>query len=56
MQQEDLGPTMADWNRAPGFRHFWREVPDSLHIHAYPCISALNLHDFSNHESPANDA
>jgi hypothetical protein len=20
------------------FRHFWREVPDSLHIHAYPCI------------------
>jgi hypothetical protein len=20
------------------FRHFWPEVPDSLHIAAYPCI------------------
>jgi hypothetical protein len=29
-------------------------VPDSLHIHAYPFISALNIPDFVNHESPAN--
>jgi hypothetical protein len=38
------------------FRHFWREVPDSLHIRAYPCISALNIGDLANYESPANDA
>lgn len=36
------------------FRHFWREVPDSLHIGAYPCISAPNTRDLANHESPAN--
>jgi hypothetical protein len=28
-------------------------VPDSLHINAYPFISALNIHDLANHESPA---
>lgn len=36
------------------FRHFWREVPDSLHIYAYPFISALNIHDLADDESPAN--
>jgi len=36
------------------FRHFWREVPESLHIRAYPFISALNIRDLANYESPAN--
>jgi len=43
-----IGTATAD------FRHFWREVPDSLHIRAYPFVSALNIHDLANYESPAN--
>jgi len=36
------------------FRHFSPEVPDSLHIGAYPFISAPNIRDLTNHERPAN--
>jgi len=45
-----IGTATAD------FRHFWREVPDSPHIGAYSFISALNIRDLANSESPANDA
>jgi hypothetical protein len=52
--QSDGGRRRAIGTGLLDFRHFSPEVPDSLHIRAYPFISALNIRDLANYESPAN--